>query len=53
MPSSVDTDFINETDLSRENLISPIQVADEFTCMLKKSDQSGILVIESSNTSKC
>ncbi|MDC3072988.1 SDR family NAD(P)-dependent oxidoreductase [Prochlorococcus sp. AH-716-O10] len=50
MPSTVDTDFINETDLSRENLISPIQVADEFTCMLKKSTQSGILVIESSNT---
>ena len=50
MPSAVDTDFINETVLSRENLLSPIQVADEFTYMLKESNQSGILVIESSNT---
>ena len=50
MPSAVDTDFINKIDLSRENLLSPIQVADEFTCMLNKSNQSGILVVENSNT---
>jgi acyl carrier protein len=46
MPSGVDTDFINGMDLNRENLLSPIQVADEFASKLKESSQSGTLVIE-------
>ena len=49
MPSGVDTDFINGMDLSREDLLSPIQVADEFACRLKDSERSGILVIDGIN----
>lgn len=50
MPSGVDTDFINGMDLNRENLLSPIQVADEFASKLKESSQSGTLVIENNST---
>jgi acyl carrier protein len=37
-------------DLNRENLLSPIQVADEFASKLKESSQSGTLVIENNST---
>ena len=50
MPSGVDTHFIDGLDLSRENLLSPIQVANEFVRELKESGQSGILVIEPNST---
>jgi acyl carrier protein len=50
MPSGVDTDFINGMDLNRENLLSPIQVADEFASKLKESSQSGTLVIENNSS---
>jgi acyl carrier protein len=50
MPSAVDTDFISGMDLNRENLLSPIQVADEFASKLKESSQSGTLVIENNSS---
>jgi acyl carrier protein len=37
-------------DLNRENLLSPIQVADEFASKLKESSQSGTLVIENNSS---
>jgi acyl carrier protein len=50
MPSAADTDFLNGMDLNRENMLSPIQVADEFASKLQESSQSGTLVIENSST---
>lgn len=46
MPSGVDTDFIDGLDLNRENLLSPIQVANEFARELKENSRSGVLVVE-------